>query len=136
MLKKMLVGIVMCTVVCWSMAYAGDEIDLREGQWEITSKVEMQGMSIPPMTFTQCITQANAVPQGDTSGQADCKVVEMKIVDNTVNWTMVCNGQGGQMTSKGTITYQGDRFEGQMTTETMGMTTLAKMSGKRIGDCQ
>jgi hypothetical protein len=122
--------------LCGSAVYAGSELNMQDGTWEITSQVKMQGMTIPPMTFSQCITKENAVPQNTSPGQDDCKVSDMKTVGSTVSWTMTCNEQAGNMKGKGKITYHGDRFEGEMTTEHMGMVMVTEMSGKRTGPCQ
>ncbi|BBO80596.1 DUF3617 domain-containing protein [Desulfosarcina ovata] len=123
-------------VVGGTLAHAGTEIDLQDGMWEITSQVNMQGMTVPPVTFSQCITKENAVPQSSSPGQEDCTITDMQTVGSTVSWTMQCNTQGGAMTGKGKITYHGDRFDGEMKTETMGMVMITKMSGKRTGPCK
>ena len=60
----------------------------------------------------------------------------MKTVGSTVSWTVTCNEQAGNMKGKGKITYHGDRFEGEMTTEHMGMVMVTEMSGRRTGPCQ
>jgi hypothetical protein len=115
---------------------AGSNLNLEEGTWEVTSQVKMQGMTMPPMTFSQCITKSDVVPQGDVSGQENCKVSDVTTVGNTVTWTLTCSGQGGTMQGKGKITYSGTSFEGEMTTETMGMVMVTQMTGRRTGPCQ
>jgi hypothetical protein len=136
MIGKVAAGIGFVLIACSAIVYAGSSLDIEEGQWEITSSVKMQGMTIPPMTFSQCITKEDAIPRNEASGQDACKVTDQSIVGDTVSWTMVCSGQGGEMKGKGKITYHGDRFEGQMSTESMGMVMLTEMKGKRIGPCQ
>jgi hypothetical protein len=98
----------------------------------------MQGMEIPPQTFSQCITKKDMVPQNnnDPNQQGNCKVSDVQTNGNTVSWTMVCKTEGGEMKSTGKITYQGDSFKGESTSEMMGMVMVAEMSGKRIGPCQ
>ena len=115
---------------------AGSKLNVEEGTWEVTSQVKMQGMTMPPMTFSQCITESDAVPQGNVSGQESCKVSDVKTVGNTVTWTLTCSGQGGNMQGKGKITYNGTSFEGEVTTETMGMVMVTQMTGRRTGPCQ
>ena len=136
MVKRLLLGIFFGVVIFNSAIYAGSELDMQEGQWEITSTVKMQGMTIPPMTYSQCITKDNAVPQNNSPEQEDCKVSDLKTVGDTVSWMVTCSGQAGNMQSKGRITYHGDRFEGEMTTEHMGMVMVTEMQGKRTGPCQ
>ena len=69
-------------------------------------------------------------------GKNPCEVSDMKTDGNTVSWTYVCKTEGGEMTGKGKITYHGDRFDGQVTMDYMGMTMVTKMSGRRTGPCQ
>ena len=136
MKKKGLLGALLWVLLTGSAIHAGSGLNIEDGMWEITSTVKMQGMTIPPMTFSQCITKDNAVPQNNSPGQEDCTVTDMRTVGSTVSWAVTCNGQGGQMTGKGKIPYHGDRFEGEMTTEHMGMVMVTEMQGRRTGACQ
>ena len=136
MVKWLSIGIFLSIVSLFNAVYAGSELNMQDGMWEITSQVKMQGMTIPPMTFSQCITKENAVPHANSPGQDDCKVSDMKTVGSTVSWSVVCGESSGNMKGKGKITYHGDRFEGEMTTEQIGMVMMTVMSGRRIGPCQ
>lgn len=138
MAKRMLIGFfVVVSVFCATAVYAGSGVDMEEGMWEITTKVKMQGMEIPPQTFSQCITKKDMIPQNnDPNQQGNCTVSDVQTNGNTVSWTMVCKTEGGEMKSKGKITYQGDSFTGESTSEMMGMVMVSEMSGKRIGPCQ
>lgn len=136
MLNKGLVWFFLVLAIFCSAVYAGSELNMVDGMWEITSRVEMQGMTIPPVTFSQCITKDNAVPQSNSPGQDNCKVSEMKTTGNTVSWTVICSGQAGNTKGKGKITYHGDRFEGEMTMDHMGVVMLTEMSGRHTGPCQ
>lgn len=135
MVKKLSMVIFLGIVSLFGVVYAGSELNMEDGMWEITSQVKMQGMTIPPMTFSQCITKDNAVPQTNSPGQEDCKVSDMKTIGSTVSWSVVCGEPSGNMKGKGKITYHGDRFEGEMTTEQMGMVMVTEMSGRRTGPC-
>ncbi len=136
MAEKRFVAVLIGFMILCTTVYAGSELNMEEGMWEITSLVKMQGMTMPPMTFSQCITKDNAVPQNSSTGQDNCKVSEMKTVGSTVSWTVICSGQAGNTKGKGTIAYLGDRFEGKMTTEHMGMVMVTEMNGRRTGSCQ
>lgn len=138
MAKRMLIGFfVVASVFCATLVYAGSNVDLNEGMWEITTKVKMQGMEIPPQTFSQCITKKDMVPQSNNPDQqGNCTVSDVQTHGNTVSWTVVCITEGGEMKGKGKINYQGDSFTGQSTSEMMGMVVVTEMSGKRIGPCQ
>lgn len=136
MIGKVTVSVVLLLSIFCVGVGAGSGPDIQDGMWEITSAVKMQGMTIPPMTVSQCITKENAVPQSDSPGQGnDCKVTDTRTDGDTVSWTVVCSGQGGEMKGKGKITYHGDRFEGEVRTEAMGMVMITEMTGKRIGPC-
>ena len=116
-------------------------LDLNEGRYEITSKVEMKGMptEMPPVTITQCLTQQDPVPD-QTAGNQQCRITDMKTRGNTVTWEMTCDQQGQKMKANGEMTYLGDKFQGTITTE-MGpqagnMVMTTHVSGRRIGPCQ
>src|SRR5262249_9371646 len=87
----------------------------RDGQWEITTEMDMPGlpMKMPARTITQCITQQDVaapkkpLPQGPPPGRggnSDCKVSDYKTIGDKVTWTMKCEGRE-PMTGTGEITY-------------------------------
>ena len=122
-----------------SICFADPVPDIRQGEWEITTKMEIPGMptNIPPVKTTQCLTDKDFVPENSQPGQ-ECKFPETKVTGNTVTWTMECEGEGGKMKGTGEITYSGDSFKGtmkiQMPQTNMEMTS--HMDGRRIGDCK
>jgi len=133
-------AVIVCTTA--SFAGAGSAPDMKEGKWEISTTVEMEGMPVEtePMKDTQCLTKKNFLPPLGDMGK-ECKTTATKIEGNTVKWTMKCNEQAGSMESVGTITYKGDKLEGTIKTtikdpEAGKMTMVQRMSGKRIGDCK
>jgi len=116
---------------------AGSALNMNPGMWEITTEVEMPGVSMPAATMTQCISKESLVPQGGSSqGQGQCEVTDVQTRGNTVSWKITCDGQGGPMTGTGEITYQGDTFEGGSKMSMQGMEITTTMKGKRIGECQ
>lgn len=135
-------AIVCVFIVCLCAGAAAAEPDMREGKWEITTKVEMSGMpgGIPAQTMTQCITKKNMVP-GPEQTNPNCKMVSSNVSGNTVSWSMTCKEKDGTMESKGQITYKSDKFTGAMTSlmtqkgeQPVKMT--AQMTGRRIGECK
>jgi hypothetical protein len=122
-----------------SLCFAGPVPDIREGQWEITTKMEIPGMptNMPPVKNTQCLTDKDFVPENSQPGQ-DCKFPKTKVTGNTVTWTMECKGKGGEMNGTGKIIYSGDSFKGTMKMQVPGsnMEMTAHMEGKRIGECR
>jgi hypothetical protein len=115
-------------------------INMQEGEWEITTKVEMPdipGMPAGAMmshTVKSCLSKENYIPEASRE-QSDCKVENQTIDGNTVNWTVVCK----ETTSKGSVTYAGDTMNGVMESKTKAegreINSKITMSGKRIGAC-
>lgn len=125
----------------WCIGVQAAEPNMKDGLWEITTKMEMKGMpgNIPPSVTKQCLTKKDSVPQGKEKNP-NCKMTDQKVSGNTVTWTMVCKEKEGTVESKGSITYKGDTFDGTTTTVIKDKTRKAqqfstKMSGKRLGPC-
>lgn len=125
----------------WSIDSNVSAFELKEGKYKITTSVEMPGMpqgTIPPQTFVHCLTNQEPIP-GSNTPSSDCEIKNVRQDGNTYTWEMECVQDGQKMTSKGSITYSGEGFEGSSTV-TMGpqagnMTIVTKMSGKRISKC-
>lgn len=112
-------------------------VNMNEGQWEISTTVDMPGMPAAarrPHTVTTCLSKSDYVPKAGPE-KSDCKMVDHKIDGNTVTWNVACKESSG----KGTVTYAGDSFTGLMEStmkqEGKEMTVKMKMDGKRIGAC-
>lgn len=121
-----------------SITCADSGPNMKEGLWEITTKMQMQGMNMPPVKHTQCITKNDLVPQGSGQPGQECQITDVKVNGNTVKWTMKCTGQGGNVKGTGEITYSGDTFKGTMTISIpqANMEMTNHLSGKRIGNCK
>ena len=119
-------------------------LNLREGMWEITTKMEMTGKSggaIPQQTVQHCLTKKDVEdPHRTTPSAGDrgsrCKMTDYKLQGNTATWKMACEGKGA-MTGAGTITYSGDSYTGSQTMAMTGGGQAMNMnySGRRVGDC-
>jgi hypothetical protein len=110
------------------------KVNMQEGQWEITTTMEMPGMPKPhTMTTTTCLTQKDPVAKIDEKN--NCKMENLTTVGNTVTWKIVCP----EATSRGSITYAGATYDGIMETsmkmEGKDMTSKMTMKGKYIGPC-
>ncbi len=118
--------------------------NMKEGLWEMTSKMEMPGMpAMPPQTMQRCITKADLADPSKTTpgaqGDKQCKVSDYKLQGNTATWKMACAGESA-MTGSGTITYAGNSYTG---TQTMSMKVDGKphnmavnFSARHLGDCK
>lgn len=122
-------------------AYAAT--NMRDGMWEITTKMEMTGRSdvaMPQQTARHCLTKKDVEDPRRTTPSADsrCKMTDYKLQGNTATWKMACQGKGA-MTGSGTVTYNGDSYSGNQTmamkqgSEVMNM--KMSYSGRRVGDC-
>jgi hypothetical protein len=110
--------------------------NMKEGLWEITAKMDMQGMPVqmPPQTNTHCLTKKDTVPQKQEPGQ-ECKVTKHEVKGDTVTWVMECKTKEGPATSNGKITYKGETFEGVVKMKQSGMEMTQNLKGKWIGKC-
>ena len=137
MLQKLL-AISVILLVAVSISFADSVPNIQEGKWEITTRMDMQGMStsMPPVTYTQCLTKKDFVPQGSQQA-GECQITESKVIRDTVTWVMKCHGHGGDAIANGKITYSGNRFEGtvEITMDYSNMKMINHITGKRIGDC-
>ena len=120
------------------------EVNMKEGKWEISGEMKMEGMPFPmppvPVKFEQCLTKKDMVPVKREKNQ-DCKTPNAKIEGDTVTWSMTCTDKNRVTESTGSATYKGDVFSSTMhtkTTDAKGSKTEStmKMSGKRTGDCK
>ena len=120
--------------------------DFKEGEWDVTYRMEVLGMPfpMPPITArkTMCLTKDNYVPDNAQEGQ-DCKVSEQKVSGNTVSWTMRCQSREGMIEGQGKITYKGERYDGVMDAKMISAGNPGtpirykyNMNGQRLGACR
>jgi len=140
----MALAVTIVGVFLWgTFAFAG--VDMHEGLWEITTKMEMPGMpmQMPARKHTQCLTKKNMlktmVPK-EQAQEEECKITDQKISGNTVTWVMRCSGEDA-MEVTGNTTYHGDTFEGTIIMisndpEEGKMKMINHISGRRIGECK
>jgi hypothetical protein len=133
MLKKLFL-LALVLAVWASPTLAGSEVDFNPGLWEVTSQIEMPGMTMPATTTQQCLKQHDPVPQSGRN--QDCTLSDVKISGNTVTWKVVCSGEEGRTTGQGAVTYSGNSFQGTVEMQSQGMDMIMHMKGRRIGDCE
>lgn len=132
--KTLLLSVIISFALGLSVAYG---LNMKDGLWEITSRLEMPGMpmEMPAQTYTQCITRKDSVPKGQNA--EDCKILKKETRGDTVIWDMECSTPEGRMRMQGEITYAGTSFKGTVRMQSAdGMDMLNKMSGRRVGDCK
>lgn len=116
--------------------------NMKDGMWEITSKMEMPGSNVamPQQTVRHCMTKKDVEdPKRTTPSageQSRCKMTDYKLQGNTATWKVACEGQG---TGTGTITYSGDSYTGNQTMSMNAggrpMNMKMNFSGRRVGEC-
>ena len=110
--------------------------------WEITSKMEMEGMpmAMPAQTQQACLPKDkkpdSMVPKNESS---DCKMTEQKQVGNKMTFKMACSGKD-PMTGSGEITSSGNTYSGKMQIsgkmEGESIDMKQSFSGKKLGSCE
>jgi hypothetical protein len=110
--------------------------------WEITSKMEMDGMpmAMPAQTSQACLPKDkkpdSMVPKNESS---DCKMTEHKQAGNKMTFKMVCTGKD-PMTGSGEITNSGSSYSGKMhitgKVDGESMDMKQSFSGKKLGSCE
>jgi hypothetical protein len=118
--------------------------NIKDGLWEITTKMEMAGMpgGAPPQTMQHCVTPKDLQDPAAMNRNPDkshrCEVTDYKLQGNTASWKMTCKGDA--MTSTGTATYSGTAYTTTTKTamvrggQTMNMTM--EQAGKYLGPCK
>jgi hypothetical protein len=136
-MKQLLTALVLVVLPMTVLAAEG----IREGQWEITSTMEVPGMpmAMPPTTVKHCYTKEDVKDQKKMiSREKDCTVTDFKHSGNKVTWKMKCTGKHAGVFSGETV-FSGDSYESLMHMQSdagdSGSMSI-KVKGKRIGNCQ
>lgn len=130
--------VVMAVVVfCGLLACAPSGPNMKEGLWEVTTKMDLSGypMQMPAQTNTICLTKKDAVPQRTEPGE-DCKMIKREVKGDTVSWVMECRTPEGTAVIDGSVTYKGDTFKGSMKMKERGTMVTWSMQGRWIGKCE
>jgi uncharacterized protein DUF3617 len=108
-----------------------DTPDINEGNWTITVTMSVQGTEMPPQTYTNCLKKEDSVPFDTDPQSPDCNPENVKTSGDTVSWTIDCKG----MTGKGSITYYGDSFRGDIIISNGQSKMIQHLEGRRTGPC-
>jgi hypothetical protein len=116
-------------------------MNMQDGLWEITVRMEMPGMpALPPQVMQQCITpQDTQDPRRTVPADKNCEVRNVKQEGNSLSWDMQCRGDT-PMTGQGRMTAAGASYSGEMnmriTEGGQAMNVRQVMAGKRLGPCK
>lgn len=94
---------------------AADGLDLKEGYWETTISIHVQGgiFPVPAIKSSKCISKEDPVPNSTKPSQR-CHVSHQTVDGNEVSWRIECADDKGKMVGDGKITYAGNTFDGGM----------------------
>jgi hypothetical protein len=123
-----------CCIATAATAQGPDEL------WEVTTKAEMAGMSMPASTTKVCKLKGDRDPtkMGEKDKNSDCKMTDIKQSGNRSTWKIVCT-KPEPMTGVGDITHTGDKYDGtikmsgKMDGQPFSMTQV--IAAKKVGSC-
>ena len=110
---------------------------IKEGQWEITSVMDMPNMpmKMPPQTVKHCYTKEDVSDQRKVINRdKNCTVKDYKVSGSKVTWTVVCTGPNSG-TMNGETVFSDTSYTSTMKMKSQGQNMTMKVKGKRIGNC-
>jgi hypothetical protein len=123
-------------------APAARAIDMQEGLWEITTRMEMPGMpaGMGAHTVQHCYTKQDVQDPKEALPKDDrCTIGDFRTQGTTTTWTMRCAGDA-EMTGRGSMTYRGTSYAGtidmQMKEGGQTMNVTQRIEGRRLGACR
>lgn len=135
-MKHVLLAIAVVSMPALVMAAGG----MRDGMWEITSKMEMPGMpmEMPATVVKHCYTKEEVKDQKKAiASDKDCTVSNLETSGDKATWQMKCTGQHAG-TFSGETVFSGDSYDStmKMNSDGKGRSMTMKIKAKRIGNCQ
>ena len=131
--RSLFVAAGVCLLPMTQFAYAQGS----DNQYEITVKMEMPGMAMPPMSQRMCVKKG-AGDQDFIPRQDNCRVSDTTRSGSRLTFKMTCTGKN-PMTGTGDFTfvangYNGQiRMKGKMEGQDMAMTQT--IDARRVGAC-
>jgi hypothetical protein len=107
--------------------------------WEVTSKMEMQGMpfAMPATTRKVCVAKGEERDPRKSAPNKDCEMSDVKFTGDKTSWKVRCNHNGDITEGTGEFTYGSDNYQGAMhmksTSHGRTMDMNMALSGKRVG---
>lgn len=127
-MKKTTLFLATLLMACGAAANAANTDDM----WEITTAMQMDGMSMPATTQKSCI--AKNQPYKPEQQDKNCTMYDVKVMGNKTSWKMKCTGANA-MEGTGVMTKTATRLDGVITTKYQGDQMTMKMSGRVVGKC-
>lgn len=119
---------------CWiAAASSGVRAEGTDELWEITTQMNLNGMSMPIPAVQQCIAKGGSY-QPEARGKSDCQITDLKTSGGTVSWKMQCTGKE-PMTGSGEMTRTADAMNGSFHVVTAHGEMNQTLAGRRVGAC-
>ena len=90
--------------------------------------MHMSGMEMPPVKYSSIVTKEDLVPQQSNPNE-HCKMIENRVVDNSVIWVVECRSEVGLSVSKGRINYTKTTAQGEIEVTTQAMRMKSTITG-------
>ena len=151
-MKKLALAVLAATLTLPALAqdnpFAGMKGKIKEGNWNYTMEMGAmpgmpKGMTMPPMTFSRCLTakdiESGAATSKDGKMPEGCTVKNMKMSGNNASYTMECT-KDPKMVADVKMTFAADSFTMKQDVvmdhggQKMPMTN--NMTGKYTGPCK
>lgn len=124
-----LIVALLIVLVCGVCAAAGPD-----EQWEMTTQMQMQGMSMPGDKRLICQPASSAYDPERGKADKNCTMSEVKMVGNKTSWKMRCTGKDA-MDGVGEMTRTADTMQGTIRMQADDMEMTMAMNGRRVGTC-
>jgi hypothetical protein len=109
-----------------------------DDMWEVTSKTEMSGMSMPGQSHQICIRKGRNVGESSVPKQDNCTVTDMKTAGNKTTFAMECRGEE-PMSIRGETSATPTSFDSRMsmkgTRKGSDLEMTMTSSGRKVGAC-
>lgn len=102
--------------------------------WNMSTRMEMEGMQLPARTQQVCMKKGETQAEGLGQQDGNCKVTDQHRSGNKFTWKMVCTGADA-MTGNGEMTRNRDTLEGRMLMKGKDGEVKIAYSGKLSGSC-
>lgn len=104
--------------------------------WEISSKISIDGMTMPAMPHKVCVKGTQ--PHASGPDDKNCKTSDVKTSGNRTTYRVNCTGKDA-MSGTGEMTTGKDSYSGKLKlagkVDGDDATMLTEYTGKRIGKC-
>ena len=109
-----------------------------DDMWEVTTRMEMSGMSMPGQSSQICIKKGRNVGEGSVPKRDNCKVTQMQTTGNKTTFAMECQGEE-PMSVRGETTATPTSFDSRMsmkgTKKGSDLEMTMASTGRKIGAC-